>query len=74
MVKLLSVYDPKIKGDVKLPRFAKQGQQIKCVLAVPQSVVVCPFDETPQLGRFTLRDEGRSIAIGKVLKLVHKKP
>ena len=24
----------------------------------------------PQLGRFTLRDEGRTVAVGKVLKIV----
>ena len=29
-----------------------------------------PFKEFPQMGRFTLRDEGRTIAIGKVLKVV----
>jgi peptide chain release factor subunit 3 len=27
------------------------------------------FKDFPQLGRFTLRDEGRTIAIGKVEKL-----
>ena len=27
------------------------------------------FENVPQLGRFTLRDEGRTIAIGKVIKL-----
>jgi peptide chain release factor subunit 3 len=29
-----------------------------------------PFKRFPQLGRFTLRDEGRTIAVGKVLKIV----
>uniref|UniRef100_A0A672H1S6 Eukaryotic peptide chain release factor GTP-binding subunit ERF3A-like n=1 Tax=Salarias fasciatus TaxID=181472 RepID=A0A672H1S6_SALFA len=37
------------------PRFVKQDQT---------------FKEFPQMGRFTLRDEGKTIAIGKVLKLV----
>lgn len=36
---------------------------------VPQSIVVTSFDESPQLGRLTLRDEGKTIAIGKVLKV-----
>jgi len=27
------------------------------------------FDAVPQLGRFTLRDEGRTIAIGKIVRL-----
>jgi len=30
------------------------------------------FKDVPQLGRFTLRDEGRTIAIGKVLRLSQK--
>lgn len=28
------------------------------------------FKQFPQMGRFTLRDEGKTIAIGKVLKVV----
>ena len=27
------------------------------------------FSDFPQLGRFTLRDEGKTVAIGKVMKL-----
>ncbi len=29
-----------------------------------------PFKRYPQLGRFTLRDEGRTVAVGKVLKII----
>ena len=29
-----------------------------------------PFKRFPQLGRFTLRDEGRTVAVGKVLKII----
>ena len=33
-------------------------------------IICCEkFAEVPQLGRFTLRDEGKTVAIGKVLKL-----
>lgn len=28
------------------------------------------FKDFPQMGRFTLRDEGKTIAIGKILKVV----
>lgn len=28
------------------------------------------FEDAPQLGRFTLRDEGRTIAIGKITKVL----
>jgi len=28
------------------------------------------FADYPQLGRFTIRDEGKTVAMGKVLKLI----
>lgn len=31
------------------------------------------FSEYPQLGRFTVREEGRTIGIGKVTKLISSK-
>mmetsp|Transcript_8798 Transcript_8798/g.12250 ORF Transcript_8798/g.12250 Transcript_8798/m.12250 type:complete len:600 (+) Transcript_8798:53-1852(+) len=49
--------------------FAKQGAVVVAVLSVPQSICLEAFDDVEQLGRFTLRDEGKSIAIGKVLSL-----
>mmetsp|Transcript_11797 Transcript_11797/g.35395 ORF Transcript_11797/g.35395 Transcript_11797/m.35395 type:complete len:608 (+) Transcript_11797:53-1876(+) len=49
--------------------FAKQGAVVVAVLTVPQSICVEAYDDVEQLGRFTLRDEGKSIAIGKVLSL-----
>mmetsp|Transcript_21106 Transcript_21106/g.66350 ORF Transcript_21106/g.66350 Transcript_21106/m.66350 type:complete len:567 (+) Transcript_21106:55-1755(+) len=50
-------------------RFAKQGAVVQARLAVPQSICLEAFVQFEQLGRFTLRDEGKSIAIGKVLAL-----
>lgn len=52
------------------PRFIKQDQ-----IAIARFVsthVICmeTFKDHPQLGRFTLRDEGTTIAIGKILKVV----
>lgn len=35
-------------------------------------VCVEKFERLQALGRFTLRDEGRTIAIGKVTKLIEK--
>lgn len=29
-----------------------------------------PFKEHPHMGRFNLRDEGKTLAVGKVLKLI----
>uniref|UniRef100_T1J2U2 Tr-type G domain-containing protein n=1 Tax=Strigamia maritima TaxID=126957 RepID=T1J2U2_STRMM len=52
------------------PRFVKQDQI--AIMRLEAAGVVCmePFKEFPQMGRFTLRDEGKTIAIGKVLKVI----
>ena len=34
------------------------------------SVCIERFEDYPQMGPFTLRDQGQTIAIGKVLKIV----
>lgn len=51
-------------------RFVKQDE--KCIMRLESAEAFCleAFKDFPQMGRFTLRDEGRTIAIGKVLKVV----
>lgn len=51
------------------PRFVKSGALCVCVLKTVRTVCVEKFENMQQLGRFTLRDEGRTIGIGKVLRL-----
>jgi peptide chain release factor subunit 3 len=34
------------------------------------AVCVEKFEDYPQMGRFTLRDQGQTIAIGKITKLI----
>jgi len=52
------------------PRFIKQDQI--AIVRFQSEDVICmeTFKNHPQLGRFTLRDEGKTVAIGKVLKLL----
>lgn len=57
----------------KAPRFANIGMKIICMIELERSVPVETFDDYPFLGRFTLRTEGKTIAIGKILKLPPKK-
>lgn len=53
------------------PRFIKQDQIAIVRLEVTAGITCMEsFKEFPQMGRFTLRDEGRTIAIGKVLKVI----
>ncbi|RZF35437.1 hypothetical protein LSTR_LSTR006981 [Laodelphax striatellus] len=52
------------------PRFVKQDQV--AIMRIECAGIIClePFKLFPQMGRFTLRDEGKTIAIGKVLKVL----
>ena len=47
----------------------RQGQTCVVRLVMPTTTCMEPFDVNPALGRVTLRDEGRTIAIGKILKM-----
>jgi len=56
------------------PRFVKTGDV--CIARLQCAGVLCmeTFKDHPSLGRFTLRDEGKTLAIGKVLKLIDPRP
>lgn len=45
------------------------GQKIIAQIEATALVCVERFTDYPQLGRFTLRDEGKTVAIGKVCRL-----
>ncbi|XP_076817282.1 eukaryotic peptide chain release factor GTP-binding subunit ERF3A-like [Clavelina lepadiformis] len=57
-------------GEKKKTRFVKQDQTVIARMQTQGSICIESFKKFPQMGRFTLRDEGRTIAIGKVLKLL----
>ncbi len=50
------------------PKFIKSFSQGKVRISTKVPIAIEKFDVLPQLGRFTLRDEGRTIAVGKILK------
>jgi len=52
------------------PRFIKQDQIAIARFVSNHQICMETFKDHPQLGRFTLRDEGTTIAIGKILKVV----
>jgi peptide chain release factor subunit 3 len=71
LVALLHYFDKATgRKSKKPPQFAKKGQKVVALLETTALVCVERFSDYPQLGRFTLRDEGRTIAIGKITKLV----
>ncbi|EFP92612.2 peptide chain release factor eRF subunit 2 [Puccinia graminis f. sp. tritici CRL 75-36-700-3] len=68
---LLHYYDKKTgKKSRRPPQFAKKGMKVVALLETVAPICVETFKDHPQLGRFTLRDEGKTIAIGKITKLL----
>jgi len=63
----MSMTDRKKKE--KNPRFVREGSVVTCSIALARPTSVDVFTGVAQLGRFTLRDEGRTIAIGKITEL-----
>lgn len=53
----------------KLPKFVKSRSVINVHLRVPNPICIEVFKDSPQLGRFTLRDEAVTIGFGKVLRI-----
>ena len=54
-------------------RFANVGMRATVMIELTQLTPMETFDDMPFLGRFTLRTEGKTVAIGKVTKLPPKK-
>ncbi|CAH8357272.1 unnamed protein product [Eruca vesicaria subsp. sativa] len=52
----------------KVP-FVKDGAAVVCRIQVSNSICVENYSDFPQLGRFTLRTEGKTVAVGKVTDL-----
>ena len=73
VTKLVSEIDTKTRKPKEgKPKFMKSGSLGNVRLRFAQPVCVEKFADFAQLGRFTLRDEGKTIAIGKVTRLKPK--
>ena len=70
---LLHYYDKKTKRKSKKPpQFAKQGMLVSVLIEATAPICIERYEDYKMLGRFTLRDEGKTVAIGKVTKLIEK--
>ena len=49
--------------------FVKNGAIVVCRIQVNNMICIEKFSDFPQLGRFTLRTEGKTVAVGKVTEL-----
>jgi peptide chain release factor subunit 3 len=68
VVKIFETTDTKGRK-TKGPRFATEGMRAIVAIKLDQTVPLETYDTMPFLGRFTLRTEGRTVAIGKITKL-----
>lgn len=65
-----AIYDKKTKEKMPMKaRFAKQGDVVEARIECQGIVCMESVSDCDSLGRFTLRDEGKTIAVGRVLKV-----
>ncbi|GBE61941.1 translation elongation factor EF subunit [Babesia ovata] len=69
--KLLETTDKATKKKKLNPTFVKNNTLVTAHLKVSSPICLEVFDTCQQLGRFTVRDEDKTIAVGKVLKIVN---
>ena len=72
VTKIFETTDRKGKT-IKGAPFANVGMRVICMIELERTVPCEEFDNYPFLGRFTLRTEGKTCAIGKITKLPPKK-
>jgi len=76
---ILKLYDAMQMREGKLgkkelnPKFCREGSVVTCSISCARTISADDFKGVAQLGRFTLRDEGRTIAIGKITELPKEK-
>lgn len=62
--------DPETKQKVEKPKYVKKNTKCMVRIACKAPVPLEKSDDLAALGRFTLRDEGKTIALGTVAKFV----
>jgi len=75
ITELVSQIDIKTNQESKKkPTFVKSGACVRCRMQVNKPICIETFNTLPQLGRFTLRDGTKTIAMGKITAVGPKKP
>eukprot|EP00002_Diphylleia_rotans_P038117 TRINITY_DN861_c0_g1_i2.p1 TRINITY_DN861_c0_g1~~TRINITY_DN861_c0_g1_i2.p1 ORF type:complete len:535 (-),score=133.67 TRINITY_DN861_c0_g1_i2:476-2080(-) len=67
---LLAVIDRKTNTVIKKrPKFVKQGQTVLVRISVRELICVEEYKKFQQLGRFMIRDEGKTVGVGVITSL-----
>ncbi|OLL26757.1 Eukaryotic peptide chain release factor GTP-binding subunit [Neolecta irregularis DAH-3] len=67
---LLHKLDRTNRRSKKAPAFATKGMKLIARLDMASPIAVEKYTFSPAMGRFTLRDQGTTVAIGKITKLL----
>ena len=54
-------------------RIVRGGSWANIELALDYSIYITSFEKIPVLGRFIMRDEGKTVGIGRILEVKQKK-
>lgn len=68
---IVKSFEKKDNGEIQekqKPQFARSQTKIICRINPRNPVSLEKFETIQQMGRFTLRDDGKTICVGKVLK------
>uniref|UniRef100_A0A7S3ITX9 GTP-eEF1A C-terminal domain-containing protein n=1 Tax=Strombidium inclinatum TaxID=197538 RepID=A0A7S3ITX9_9SPIT len=68
IVKSTEITDKGTEVVKEKPQYTKSHTKIICRITPKNPIAIEKFDSIPQMGRFTLRDEGKTICVGRVLK------
>ncbi|CAN1159234.1 Eukaryotic peptide chain release factor GTP-binding subunit ERF3B [Linum perenne] len=70
ITELIQEIDPKTGRPMRgIPIFVKKDAVFVCRIQVSSAICVERYSDLPQLGRFTLRSAGKTVAVGKVTEL-----
>jgi peptide chain release factor subunit 3 len=71
ITELIAQLDKKTGKEIKRkPIFARQGDALTVVIETRNPICMERCEDLPQLGRFTLRHETQTIAIGKIVDII----
>lgn len=69
---MVALIDPARRKKVNT-QFGKSYQKLIVKIKTTNPICVENFNEFPSLGRFTLRDEGKTIGLGKVMEQISRR-